>query len=171
MRNLFHGFGEAPALMFDDPAFRKRDRLVGRIDADGQYHSPNVCYATEGPFMNDGSQVTAAADLSASQFLGVKLTASRAVNLITASTDYPYGVLQNKPKSGDAADVVLVGICKAKAGALITAGAKLMFNTSAQVITWVSGAGNVIAGQAIEGASGTGVIITMLVWPNKVNDA
>lgn len=105
--------------------------------------------ATEGVMLRDGSNTTAAADLSAKQFFGVKLTASRAVNLVAASTDIPYGVLQNKPTSGQAADVCLFGITKVVAGGTIAAGAKIMFNTSGQAIAWASGAGNTVAGYAV----------------------
>jgi hypothetical protein len=122
--------------------------------------------ATEGPFLNDGSQVTAAADLSAKQFYAVKLTGSRQVNLVAASTDTIYGILQNKPKSGDAAEVVFAGICKAQASnASITAGDLLMVNSSGQVLTRTSG--NTIVGQCIE-TGAANQIVTMIVWQNKV---
>ena len=51
----------------------------------------------------------AAADLSSSQYLFVKTDADGKVNLCTAITDRPIGVLQNKPTSGQAAAVMVVG--------------------------------------------------------------
>ena len=54
----------------------------------------------------------AAADLSSSQFLFVKTDADGKVNVCTALTDRPIGVLQNKPTSGQAATVMVVGLTK-----------------------------------------------------------
>lgn len=123
--------------------------------------------ATEGPLIHDGSQTTAAADLSAKQFYGVKVTAARAVNLVAASTDVPYGVLQNKPTSGQAADVGVFGVTKVACGGTVTAGAKLMFNSSGQAIAWASGAGNTVIGTALE-AGVSGQILTMFYEPQLV---
>lgn len=123
--------------------------------------------ALEGVMLRDGSGTTAAADLSAKQYLGVKLSAARAVNVVAASTDVPYGVLQNKPTSGQAADVCLFGLTKAVAGGTIAAGAKLMFNASAQVITWASGAGNTVVGQALE-AGVVNQVISILYSPELI---
>src|SRR3954471_8367514 len=90
--------------------------------------------ATEGPLIHDGSQTTAAADLSSSQFLAVKITAARSVNLASTGGEVAYGILQNKPTSGQAADVGILGISKAVGGAAFSAGAQLMTNTSGQLI-------------------------------------
>jgi hypothetical protein len=108
--------------------------------------------ATEGPFLNDGSQTTAAADLSAKQFYIVKLTGSRQVNLCSANTDKAYGVLQNKPKSGDAADIVVLGICKVlcNSGAGITAGVQFMPNTDGTAIAFTTPGTNTPVGIALE---------------------
>jgi len=54
----------------------------------------------------------AAADLSSSQYLFVKTDANGKVNVCTAITDRPIGVLQNKPTSGQAAAVMVVGCTK-----------------------------------------------------------
>lgn len=143
-------------------------RALSRIDADGGYHSPYVCFATEGPLTHDGSQTTAGADLSAKQFYAVKLSAARAVNLMAASTDDCYGILQNKPTSGQAADVGIFGVSKAIAGAAISAGAKLMANSSGKVITFVGGSANTLVGWAIEAASADTQIITIRLAPQPV---
>ncbi|MDE2472288.1 MAG: hypothetical protein KGL35_27035, partial [Bradyrhizobium sp.] len=66
--------------------------------------------ATEGPQLNDGAQTTAAVDLSgattsysgpnsSAQFLAVKITASRAVNIDSTGATVCYGILQNTPAS------------------------------------------------------------------------
>lgn len=95
---------------------------------------------TESPLIHDGSQTTAAADLSAKQFYCVKLTAARAVNLATTGGEAIYGVLQNAPVSGDAADVGIFGISKALVGTGgVTAGDLLMTEAStAKVVTRTS---------------------------------
>lgn len=77
--------------------------------------------------IRDGSQCTAAADLSAKQFYAVKLTAARAVNVASTGGEAVYGILQNTPASGEAADVCIFGITKALVGAAgVTAGSACM---------------------------------------------
>lgn len=77
----------------------------------------------------------AAADLSAGQYRGVKVTAAQSVNFVAGSTDKSIGILQNKPTSGQMATVMVDGVTKAEAGAAIAAGAVVMFNASGKVIT------------------------------------
>ena len=65
----------------------------------------------------EGSQITigtltAAADLSGKQYYFVKLASATTVNVCSAVTDKPIGVLQNTPTSGQAAEVTLFGISK-----------------------------------------------------------
>lgn len=64
----------------------------------------------------------AGADLSAAanQYTFVKLNTSGEVVAVTAITDIPIGVLQNLPKAGATAEVVMVGGTKLKASAAIT---------------------------------------------------
>ncbi len=115
--------------------------ITARVDADGGYHSPNVCYATEGPLISDGSQTTSNSDLSgpaatnpggtgatlagqngSGQFLVVKLVGARLVDLVTANSDTVYGVMQGKPAAGAAANVGIAGITKLMSGGTIAAG-------------------------------------------------
>lgn len=51
----------------------------------------------------------AGADLSAKQFYAVELTAENTVDVASDATDAAIGILQNKPRSGEAADVMHVG--------------------------------------------------------------
>ena len=120
--------------------------------------------ATESPLLHDGAQTTAAADLSSSQFLAVKITAARQVNLANTGGEFIYGILQNKPLSGQAADVGFLGVTKAVAGAAFSAGAALMTDTSARVIT-ATGTNHRIA-TAIEAATAAGQLITVVLGPN-----
>jgi hypothetical protein len=121
--------------------------------------------ATESPLIHDGSQTTAAADLSSSQFYCVKITAARAVNLASSGGEAIYGVLQNKPTSGQAADVGIFGITKAAAGAAFSAGAYLMTDATARLITATST--NHRVAQALEAATAAGQLITVAVGPNS----
>ena len=79
-------------------------------------------------------------------------TADRTVVLAAAIGAQIYGVLQNKPTTGQAADVAFVGISKAVAGGTITRGDKLMTNASGQLITWTAGSAYAQVGLAQESA-------------------
>jgi len=95
--------------------------------------------AIEGVGLRDGAMTTAAADLSAKQFYAVKLTANNAVNLANTGGEDIYGILQNTPKSGEAAEVCFAGICQALGNATVAVGQKLMTDTSGKLIAWISG--------------------------------
>lgn len=111
--------------------------------------------------VNQGSAVklpghTAAADLSTHQYKLVKITGARQVNLCTATTDKPIGILLNKPKSGEAAEVMIIGVCEVVAGETLTAGDKLTVNASAKAVNDAPGAaplmwfGSVLDGAAVD---------------------
>jgi len=130
--------------------------------------------ATEAPFQSH-TQCTAAADYSSSgsqvgpnttgQFLCVKVNATRSVAVTSASTDVVHGILQNDPKAGQAAQVVYNGVSKAMAGASFSAGVRLMSDTLGRVITAGATTTNSVLGVAIESATATGQIVTILVSP------
>lgn len=105
----------------------------------------------------DFSGVTAGADLSAKQFFAVKITgADLAVNLASTGGEAILGILQNKPTSGQSADVRFSGVTKAIAGAAYSRGAKLMTDTSGRLITATST--NNVVGLALEAAAGANEI-------------
>lgn len=107
---------------------------------------------------------TASADLSGAQFLAVKVSGSNTVTKAAASTDAVIGILQNKPASGQEAVVMTLGITKAVAGAAVAAGAEVMANASAKVITAASAAGaNRVIGIALEAAANADEIISVLL--------
>ena len=110
--------------------------------------------ATESPLIHDGSQTTAAADYSVTgQFLAVYVSGARQVTKVAAIGHAIYGILQNKPASGQAADVGVFGVTKAVCGSAgMTAGDKLMTNASGQLITWTAGSSYVQVGVALETA-------------------
>lgn len=129
--------------------------------------------ATESPLIHDGSQTTAAADLSTGltgqggtgQFLAVKITGSRQVNVCTTG-DYIYGVLQNKPASGQAADVGILGVTKAMSGGTVTAGDYLSVDSSSRFVTASSTFARVAV--AIEGAAAASTVFTIALVPGAV---
>ncbi|MBC7289388.1 MAG: DUF2190 family protein, partial [Armatimonadetes bacterium] len=71
-----------------------------------------------------GADVTfeAGEDLSAAQYLAVKLGTSDGTVVKAGATDQAIGILQNAPSSGEAARVRMFGTTKAVAGAAITRG-------------------------------------------------
>ena len=130
--------------------------------------------ATEGPLIHDGAQCTAAANYynpssaldgpnGSGQFLFVYVSAARVVTVQTSSGGAVYGILQNSPASGQAADVGIMGISKVVAGAAITAGANLMCDTAGRAVAQTST--NIIAAVALEAATAAGQIITVAIIP------
>jgi len=108
----------------------------------------------------------AAADLSAKQFHFVKLTAANTVNVCTATTDNPIGILQNKPSAaGRPAVVRLFGISKAVASGAISAGALIATEADAEAGT--PAASDPVVGKALEAAAAQGDLIKVLI--NCVN--
>lgn len=110
--------------------------------------------------------LNAAADLSAKQFLGVKVTADRAVNVVSASTDKSIGILQNKPLSGQEAEITHNGVSKAIAGAAVTVGVEVMFDTNGKVIAATTT--NRAVGVALQAAGGANEVIPVLLYGGSV---
>ena len=77
--------------------------------------------AIEIPVLKPGI-FTASADLSGKQFYFVKLSGAGTVTVCAAATDVPIGVLQNKPTSGQAAEVMMLGISKVSSDAALSRG-------------------------------------------------
>lgn len=105
----------------------------------------------------------AAADLSTKQFYGVKITANNQVNIITADGEPGFGLLQNDPASGEAAEVMCQGISKAKVNAStsVSAGDLWGYDSDGTIQTVVdnqTGAslGHWVQGMVIEGAAAGG---------------
>ena len=113
------------------------------------------------------SGLTAAADLSGSQYKLVKLTGAKQVNLCTAVTDKPIGILQNAPVSGAAADVCLFGISKCVMGASTTAGDTVGTDTSSRAVTYVEGTDTTKygIGLVVEASGAANGIATVFVCP------
>ena len=127
--------------------------------------------AYESPAIDLGT-LTAAADLSSSQYYFVKLASATTVNVCTAITDLPIGILQNTPTSGQAADVRIFGVSKASADGTITAGRWIGTSADSQAggITPGSDTTVYVMGQAIQAAS-AGETFTMFLNPSNCRAA
>jgi hypothetical protein len=110
--------------------------------------------------------LVAAADLSAKQFYFVYIDGNGKAALCATAGMRAFGVLQNKPASGEIANVAYAGVTKVVAGATITADDPIMTTTSgtADVAVGAASPGNFARGQAIEGGA-SGEIITMCLAP------
>ena len=75
--------------------------------------------AYEGAQLREGT-LKAAADLSSKQYHFVKLASATTVNVCSAITDVPIGILQNDPESGETAVITIFGISKMVADGTIT---------------------------------------------------
>jgi len=123
--------------------------------------------AYEGAQLKLGN-LTAAADLSAKQFHFVKLASATTVNVCTAITDVPVGVLLNTPTSGQAAEVCIFGITKVVADGNLAAGNIIGTSSDSQAdaITRGSDTTVTVMGQAIEAGS-AGQTVTMFLNPSN----
>jgi hypothetical protein len=136
--------------------------------------------ATEAPLIRDGAQCQAAANYwnpsttlyganGSGQFLAVFLSAARTVTIASNDATVPiYGILQNTPDIGQAADVGLFGITKAVSGAAISAGVQVMLDTgtaSGRLITWSAGTHNIVVGYALEAAGAANALFTIFLVP------
>lgn len=82
----------------------------------------------------------AAADLSGQQFRFVKLDANGQVAAITAVTDIPLGILQDKPGAqGRACNVMLDGISKVVGGANLAKSDQVGPDAQGRAVAYVAG--------------------------------
>ena len=110
--------------------------------------------------------LTAAADLSSKQYYFVKLASATTVNVCSAITDIPIGVLQNTPESGEAAEVCIFGITKVSADGTLAAGNLIGTSADGQADAIAAGSDTTVytQGQAITAAS-AGETTTMFLNP------
>lgn len=147
--------------------------------------------ALEGPLLHDGSQTTSAVDASkatagyygintaglapgaasgSGQFLFVYVSGSRAVTPAGTAGRQVYGVLQNAPKSGQAADVGIFGITKVVTGSGgVTANNIVMTDANGCAVNWSAGSAYSQLGIALETVAANAVA-TIYFWgsSNKV---
>lgn len=103
-------------------------------------------------------------DLSAKQFRFVKISSGKAV-ACAAATDVPIGVLQNDPKSGQEATIVVVGGTKIVSSASIAAGIKIGTDSNGKADAKVAGTDTTeyTVGQVILGAGADDEYLTAVV--------
>ena len=115
----------------------------------------------------------AGADLSEKQYHLVKMSDSQTVNVPTAdaSTDVVIGVLQNKPESGEAAVVRVLGTSKVIVDAsLTTVGSLVGVGTPAGYATIADANKDIVIGVLLETASAAGDIVEILLTgPSKAS--
>ncbi len=113
-----------------------------------------------------GQQVSfqAAADLSGQQFRAVKLDANGQIAAISAITDRPQGILQDKPGGvGRAGCVMLDGISKMVGGANLAKGDLIGVDNQGRAVAVVPGTDTTryIIGVCVEDNSVAGGLITV----------
>jgi hypothetical protein len=126
------------------------------------YEAAQICFGN----------LTAAADLSAKQYHFVKLASATTVNVCTAITDVPLGVLQNTPTSGQAAEVTIFGITKVVADGTLAAGNVIGTSSDSQADAITPGTDTTVyaMGQAITAASASETS-TMFLNPSNARSA
>lgn len=109
----------------------------------------------------------AGADLSAKQYYAVELTAADTVNVCDAAADTILGVLLNKPKSAQAAQVRILGIAPMVSDGSSTAiavGDRVGPNSSGKAVKKAT-ADNAVCGIAMDASSADGTVIRVLLTP------
>jgi len=103
-------------------------------------------------------------DLSNAQFLAVALDSNGKV--VKAKSDtLPIGILQDKPKEGQAANVRMLGISKVVAGGAIAIGDVLTADDDGRLIA--ASTGYYPIGIALEAAAQAGRVVTAFILPEK----
>ena len=119
--------------------------------------------AYESPGTDIGT-FTAAADLSGKQYHFVVLASATTVNVATAITNAPIGILQNDPESGEQAVVRISGVSKVVADGTLAAGNFIGTSADAQADDISPGTDTTVymTGQCVEAAS-AGETTTMIL--------
>ncbi|MDE2100077.1 MAG: hypothetical protein KGL39_22675 [Patescibacteria group bacterium] len=109
--------------------------------------------------------LTAAADLSTSQYKFVKLDSTGKAAAIAAVTDIPIGVLQNAPASGASASVMVYGVTKVQGAADLARGNQIGPSVDGQAAAYVAGTDTTkyIVGQVLEDNSAAGGYATATI--------
>ncbi len=105
-------------------------------------------------------------DLSSAQYTFVKLSADNTVVQCSATTDNPLGVLQNKPGSLGAAEVMTMGLTKLVAGGSLGFGVLVGTDASGKGTAITSGASGTVSypqGKVVAGNTAANGIVTALI--------
>ena len=108
--------------------------------------------------------LSASADLSAKQYFFVKMSGEKTVDVCSAVTDKPIGVLQNDPTSGQAATVCAVGLTKVSGDADLNFGNSIGTSVDGQAAAYTAAdTTKYIVGQVVEGNTAAGGLATAFV--------
>lgn len=110
----------------------------------------------------------AGADLSAAQYCFVKTNSTAKTIVLCGDGEDAFGVLQDKPTSGQAACVAIGGVTKLKIGASVTAGTAI--SSGANGLGNTSANGDYMLGYALDGGA-NGEIIPVKLDKNGVDPA
>ncbi len=107
----------------------------------------------------------AGADLSSSQYYFVKLNASGKAVVCSGATDIPVGVLQNNPTSGQAAEIVVVGLTKVSSNAALAIGDLIGTSSDGQADAKTAGTDTTeyVVGTVLVTTGAAGVVGSVLV--------
>jgi hypothetical protein len=113
--------------------------------------------------------LVAGSDMRTKQFYLVKLSANNTVIPCAATTDKPYGVLQNKPNTGEPAAVVCVGLTKISGDANLAGGDSIGTSADGQAAAYtVADTTKYIVGQVQQDNTAAGGIVTAFICcPNS----
>jgi len=127
--------------------------------------------ATGGHFFTANVGLNATGDLSSYQYYVVKHASTAGqVKLGAAVTDALVGILQNEPAGGEAAQVAVIGVCKAAAEISVGAGSYLTVSSTGRVKATTTDLDYTV-GQALEASSSAGDIIQIVVLPGTHSDS
>lgn len=105
----------------------------------------------------------AAADLSSNRWYAVKLDSDGKVAAIESTADIPFGILRNKPETGEAAEISPIGsggVCRMILGATLDEGA--LCSTSAVGSAAAAASGSYTIGTVIKGGASSEIGSVML---------
>lgn len=103
----------------------------------------------------------AGGDLTGAQYKFVKLNNAGDVVAIAAATDVPCGILQNKPNTGEAAQVAVEGVSKVQADEALDEGEEVGTSADGQAQTPAGASGVAIVGKVLKAAGAAGRIATI----------
>ncbi len=99
-------------------------------------------------------------NLSTKQFFFVKMSAAGNVELAAATTDKVIGILQNKPVSGQTAEIMVNGLSKAKGAAGLNE-LDLVGSDSSGLAATNSSAGEYLVGQVVKATANANELATI----------
>jgi len=107
----------------------------------------------------------AGADLSAKQFYFVRLSATGTIELCDTEGELPCGILQNKPTSGQPAQVAYAGVSKLELGGTVDSNDEVMTdaNGKGKAAAGAATPGNFIVGSMLAGGGVSGDIQSVLL--------